>query len=140
MTLFRKSLLAASAVVMLSSAGLAQQQQGVPPGVATGAATGAVGGALVGGPVGAAVGGVAGAVAGGIAESTRPQFREYVVSRNHPSHRVQTEIRVGTELPSSVTYYEVPDRFGTTTYRYTIVNERPVLVDPSTRKIVQIIE
>lgn len=123
-----------------ASSGFAQQQQGVPPGVAAGAATGAVGGAVVGGPVGAVVGGVAGAVAGGIAESTRPQFREYVVTRRHPSHRVEAEIRVGSELPQTVTYYEVPDRFGETRYRYTVVNDRTVLVDPSTRRIIQIIE
>lgn len=121
-------------------AAFAQQQQGVPPGVAAGAATGAVGGAIVGGPVGAAVGGIAGAVAGGIAESTRPQFREYVVTRGHRSHTVEGEIVVGTELPPTVTYYEVPNRFGATEYRYTVVNGRTVLVEPRSRRVVQVIE
>jgi hypothetical protein len=47
---------------------------------------------------------------------------------------------VGAELPSAgVTYYDVPEEYGVRGYRYTIVNERPVLVDPGYR-IVEIIE
>jgi hypothetical protein len=118
----------------------AQTREGVPPGVGTGAATGAVGGAIVGGPVGAVVGGAAGAIVGGIAETTRPQFREYVVERRHRSIEYDGEVAVGRTLPDSVTYYEVPDRFGQTEYRYTVVNNRTVLVEPRTRRIVQVID
>jgi hypothetical protein len=111
----------------------------------SGAAGGAVGGAIiggvVGGPVGAAVGAAAGATAGGIAEDARPRFHSYVVERRHPSYRYQNEVRVGAELPDSgVTYYEVPREYGTTQYRYTIVNDRTVLVDPGTHRIVQVVE
>jgi len=110
-------------------------------GAATGAATGAVGGAIVGGPVGAAVGAGVGAVAGGIADETRPRFRTYVTGQKHPSYRYQNEVRVGADLPSSgVTYYEVPQEYGVRNYRYTVVNDRTVLVDPSTHRIVQIID
>ncbi|HWL04138.1 MAG TPA: DUF1236 domain-containing protein [Xanthobacteraceae bacterium] len=110
-------------------------------GVATGATTGAVGGALVGGPVGAVVGGVGGAIVGGIADSTQPQFRQYVVEQRRPSYRYDREVVVGAELPQSgVTYYEVPERFGRTEYRYTVVNDHTVLVDPQTHRIVQVIE
>jgi hypothetical protein len=109
--------------------------------VPAGATAGAVGGAIVGGPVGAVVGGVAGAFAGGIADASRPQFREYVVTQRRPSHRYQGDVRVGVELPSSgVTYYEAPAEYGVRDYRYTRVNDRIVLVDPSTRRIVQVIE
>ncbi|WP_439574048.1 DUF1236 domain-containing protein [Phreatobacter sp.] len=139
-SILKAGALAGALALTFPMASFAQQQQGVPPGVAAGAATGAVGGAIVGGPVGAAVGGIAGAVAGGIAEGTRPQFREYVVERRHNSHAVEGDIVVGTVLPRSVTYYEVPDRFGDTQYRYTIVNDRTVLVEPRTRRVVQIIE
>jgi len=110
-------------------------------GVAAGATTGAVTGAVVGGPVGAAVGAGVGAVAGGIADDTRPRFRSYVSERHVPSYRYEREVRVGADLPSSgVTYYEVPREYGVTKYRYTIVNDRTVLVDPSTHRIVQVIE
>jgi Protein of unknown function (DUF1236) len=110
-------------------------------GAATGAATGAVGGAVVGGPVGAAVGAGVGAIAGGIADESRPRFRTYVTGQKHPSYRYQNEVRVGADLPSSgVTYYEVPKEYGVTNYRYTVVNDRTVLVDPSTHRIVQVID
>jgi hypothetical protein len=110
-------------------------------GVAAGATTGAVTGAVVGGPVGAAVGAGVGAVAGGIADDSRPRFRSYVTERHVPSYRYEHEVRVGEDLPSSgVTYYEVPREYGVTNYRYTVVNDRTVLVDPSTHRIVQVIE
>jgi len=110
-------------------------------GPATGAATGAVGGAIVGGPGGAVVGATVGAVAGGIAEDARPRFRTYVTGQRHSSYRYQNEIRVGADLPSSgVTYYEVPREYGVTKYRYTVVNDRTVLVDPSTHRIVEVID
>jgi hypothetical protein len=110
-------------------------------GAAAGATTGAVTGAVVGGPVGAAVGAGVGAVAGGIADDTRPRFRSYVEERHVPSYRYQREVRVGEDLSSSgVTYYEVPREYGVTKYRYTVVNDRTVLVDPSTHRIVQVID
>ena len=110
-------------------------------GVAAGATTGAVTGAVVGGPVGAAVGAGVGAVAGGIADDSRPRFRSYVTERHVPSYRYEHEFRVGEDLPSSgVTYYEVPHEYGVTKYRYTVVNDRTVLVDPSTHRIVQVID
>ena len=50
-------------------------------------------------------------------------------------------IRVGAVLPESgVTYYEVPADYHVTGYRYTYVNDHAVLVDPRTRRIVQIID
>ncbi len=39
-----------------------------------------------------------------------------------------------------VTYYEVPPEYGRTEKRGTVVNDRTVLVDPRTHRIVQIIE
>jgi len=110
-------------------------------GAAAGATTGAVTGAVVGGPVGAAVGAGVGAIAGGIADDTRPRFRTYVEERHVPSYRFNGEVRVGADLPESgVTYYEVPREYGVTKYRYTVVNDRTVLVEPGTHRIVQVID
>ncbi|MGA0597088.1 DUF1236 domain-containing protein [Enterovirga sp. CN4-39] len=129
----RHTLLAA-ALVLAPIAAHAQS------GAAAGATTGAVTGAVVGGPVGAAVGAGVGAIAGGIADDRRPAFRQYVVREGRPSYSYREEVRVGATLPASgVTYYEVPDEFGTE-YRYTVVNNRAVLVDPGTRRVVQIID
>ena len=53
----------------------------------------------------------------------------------------QEEVRVGAVLPSSgVTYYEVPAEYGVRDYRYTVVNDRTVLVDPRTHRVIQIVE
>lgn len=131
----RINILAATAVLALMSAPALAQS-----GPAAGAATGAVGGAIVGGPVGAVVGAGAGAIVGGLAEQQQPQFRQYVVTQKRPSYRYQEEVRVGAVLPSNgVTYYEVPDQYGVRDYRYTVVNDQVVIVDPGTRRIVQVV-
>jgi len=110
-------------------------------GAATGAVTGAVGGAVVGGPVGLVVGGVGGAIIGGIADDRRPVFREYVVRENRTSYAYDRDVAIGAELPEAgVTYYEVPAEYGVRDYRYTVVNGQTVLVDPRTRRIVQVIQ
>jgi hypothetical protein len=110
-------------------------------GATSGAAAGAIGGAIVAGPVGAVVGGVGGFIVGGISDETRPRFRTYVVEQKRPSYAYSSQVVVGAELPASgVTYYEAPAEYGVKNYRYTVVNNRTVLVDPSTRRIVQIIE
>ncbi len=133
----KKILFASAALLALAPVGAFAQSSG---GAAAGAATGAVGGAIVGGPVGAAVGGVTGAIVGGLAAEQQPQFRQYVVQQGVPSYQYQEDVRVGAVLPSSgVTYYEVPAQYGVKNYRYTVVNDTPVLVDPGTRRIVQIV-
>ena len=136
-----KVLTGVALAALLSMSAAAQAQDGA----AAGATTGTVTGAIVGGPVGAAVGAGAGAIAGGIADDTRPRFRSYVSERRVPSYRYDREVTVGADLPSSgvtyyVTYYEVPKEYGVTKYRYTVVNDRTVLVDPSSHRIVQVIE
>src|SRR6478735_12075019 len=132
----KKILFAGAVLVALAPVGAFAQSGGV----AAGAATGAVGGAIVGGPIGAAVGGVTGAIVGGLAGDAQPRFQQYVVTQNVPSYRYQEEVRVGAVLPSSgVQYYEVPAEYGVTQYRYTVVNDTPVLVEPGSRRIVQIV-
>lgn len=108
----------------------------------TGAAGGAVAGAVVGGPVGAVVGGVAGAAVGAAMspeETTR--VRTYVVAQQRPSYTVRDEVVVGYRVPRRATLYVVPREAGVTTmYRYAVINNRTVLVDPNTREIVEILD
>ncbi|SCY80006.1 DUF1236 domain-containing protein [Microvirga guangxiensis] len=135
-----KKILFAGAVLMALTPAAAFAQDPAAGGAAAGAATGAVGGAIVGGPIGAAVGGVTGAIVGGLAGESQPRFRQYVVTQGVPSYRYTEEVRVGATLPASgVQYYEVPAEYGVTNYRYTVVNDTPVLVEPGTRRIVQVI-
>lgn len=76
-----------------------------------------------------------------IAAEQRPAFREYVVRERVPAFTVPDRVVVGATLPESgITYYDVPDRFGPTTYRYTVVNGETVLVEPRSRRIVEVLD
>src|SRR5262245_437984 len=78
---------------------------------------------------------------GGIIADQRPAFREYVVGQRVPAFTIQDRVVVGGVLPEAgVTYYDVPQRFGSTPYRYTVVNGATVLVEPRSRRIVQVID
>lgn len=126
--------------LLIPGAALAQNS-----GVAAGATTGAVGGAIVGGPVGAVVGGVAGAIVGGTLDTAdRPRVQEYVVQQRRPSVTYDQDVAVGTALPQTVETYEVPDTVVTTTkqrtgWHYAVVNNRTVIVDNRTRKIIEVL-
>jgi hypothetical protein len=77
----------------------------------------------------------------GIAVDQRPAFREYIVRERVPNYTIQDRVIVGGVLPETgVTYYDVPQSFGVTPYRYTVVNGQTVLVEPRTRRIVQVVE
>lgn len=77
----------------------------------------------------------------GIVPAQRRAFRTYVIEQELPDFEVADEIVVGRVLPEAgVTYYDVPQQFGATTYRYTMVNSRTVLVDPRTRRIMQVLD
>jgi hypothetical protein len=127
--------------IALISVGSASAQ-----GTVRGAQEGAREGERAAGPLGAIVGGAVGAATGTIGGilgvEDRPRFHEYVVRERRPSYRYQQEVRVGTILPESgVTYYDVPPEYHVGRgYRYTIVNDRPVLVDPASRRVVDVIE
>jgi hypothetical protein len=77
----------------------------------------------------------------GIAVDQRPAFREYIVRERVPNYTIPDRVIVGGVLPEvGVTYYDVPQSFGSTPYRYTVVNGQTVLVEPRTRRIVQVVE
>lgn len=115
-------------------------------GTIRGAQEGATAGEAAAGPLGAIVGGGLGAATGtvggilGIEE--RPRFREYVIREQYPSFRYEGDVRVGTVLPPrGVALYAVPREYHVGPgYRYAIVNDRPVIVEPRSRRIVEIIE
>jgi hypothetical protein len=77
----------------------------------------------------------------GIAAEQRSAFREYIVREQVPTYTVPDRIVVGATLPDAgVTIYDVPQTFGATPYRYTVVNGQTVLVEPRSRRIVQVLE
>jgi len=129
------------ATLALLALPVAAQAQGTVRGAQEGAAAGdrAAGplGALVGGTVGA----VTGTVGGILGVEDRPRFRTYVVEQRVPSYRYSDEFIVGAMLPENgITYYDIPGEYHVQGYRYAYVNDHPVLVDPRTHRIVQIID
>jgi hypothetical protein len=75
-----------------------------------------------------------------IEPQVRTEVREYIVKQKRPSVKIKEEIRVGAQLPEAVTFYEIQGVPAATRYRYAIVNDRPVLVDPAQRTIVYVYE
>jgi hypothetical protein len=70
----------------------------------------------------------------------RPRFREFAIREQKQGFRAQTDVKVGTLVPENVTLFDVPMEYGAAQYRYTVLNHRPVLVDPNTRAIVEVVE
>jgi len=122
---------------------LAAQAQGTLRGAEEGAAVGGNAAGPLGAIVGGAVGAATGTVGGILGVDDRPRFREYVVRERRPSYRYNEDLRVGVVLPESgVTYYDVPPEYRAPPgYRYTIVNDRPVLIEPrSSRRVIEIVD
>jgi hypothetical protein len=77
----------------------------------------------------------------GIATDQRPAFREYIVRERVPNYTISDRVTVGAILPETgVTFYDVPQSFAATPYRYTVVNGETVLVEPRSRRVVQVID
>ena len=77
----------------------------------------------------------------GIVADQRPAFREYIVRERVPNYTISERVVVGGVLPEAgVTIYDVPQTFGSTPYRYTVVNGQTVLVEPRSRRIVQVVD
>ncbi|HVV93844.1 MAG TPA: DUF1236 domain-containing protein [Hyphomicrobiales bacterium] len=61
--------------------------------------------------------------------------REYVVQHEVPSVAIDREVVVGQPLPETVELYPVP-RYER--YEYATVNNRTTIVDPYTRRVVDV--
>jgi hypothetical protein len=72
----------------------------------------------------------------------RPRFHEFIVKQHHPSFKFKEEVRIGAILPEvGVEFHVVPGEYHVRPeYRYAVINDRVVIVDPRTRRIEEIIE
>ena len=137
----KTKLLVSTMLLALLALPIAAQAQGTVRGMERGAAQGERDAGPVGAVVGGTVGAVAGTIGGILGVEDRPRFHEYVVRERLPSYRYSDEFIVGATLPENgVTYYDVPSDYHVQGYRYAYVNDHAVLVDPRTRRIVQIID
>ena len=101
-----------------------------------GARDGARAGGDVGGPVGAMVGGTVGAAVGAGLEIPNAVITS-VQGERQPSVVVRERVIVGEPLPAEVELRPVPHY---TQYDYAVVNDRRVIVEPRTRRVIKIIE
>ena len=77
----------------------------------------------------------------GIVADQRPAFREYIVRERVPNYTISERVIVGGVLPETgVTTYDVPQTYGATPYRYTVANGQTVLVEPRSRRIMQVVD
>ena len=123
----------ATGILLASTSAFAQSS------TLNGAAGGAVTGAIVGGPAGAAVGGVAGAAIGTAIDPPPQKVVTYVQQAPAPTKRVvvKEKVVVGQPLPETVVVTPIPDD---PKYAYAIVNDERVIVEPSSRKVIQVIQ
>ncbi len=136
----RMRLVFAMAFAAAVSSPLAANAQGTLRGAQDGAEAGGRAAGPVGAVVGGAVGAAAGTIGGILGVQDRPRFRQYVVEEHRPSYHYGGQVRVGTVLPGGVVYYAVPPEYHVTGYRYAIVNDQIVLIDPRAGRIVEVIE
>lgn len=96
-----------------------------------------------------AAGAVAGAIVGAaiatgviVPHEHREPLREYIVRENRPSYRYEEEVVVGRELPPrAYESYPVPERYGVPPgHHYTVINDRPVIYHPQTRRVIHVYE
>ena len=118
--------------VSLFASGAAFAQSTTERGAVNGARTGGE----VGGPIGEIVGGTVGAAVGAGLEIPNAVITS-VQGERYPSVTVRERVVVGQPLPPTVELRPVPNY---TEYRYAVVNDRRVIVEPRTRKIIKIID
>jgi hypothetical protein len=126
---FRLVLLTAAVAALPT---LANAQSTTAQGARDGAAAG---GQILGAP-GAIVGGTVGAAVGAAAEIPHA-FITSVERANAPSVVVRERVVVGERLPSTVQLRSVPEY---PNYRYAVVNDQRVIVEPRSRKIIHIVQ
>ncbi|ETX14616.1 hypothetical protein OCH239_21670 [Roseivivax halodurans JCM 10272] len=101
-------------------------------GAAWGAAAGSL---LVGGPAAVAAGAIVGAATGAAGADVEENTVTYVQQNPVEPVYLNGEVAVGAGVPQDVEVYSVPEA----DYQYLNVNQQTVIVDPETRRIVQVI-
>ena len=77
-----------------------------------------------------------------IAPEQRTVIRDYVVKEKVRPYKLQSRVTVGSTLPADVELAPVPETWGPTfrSYRYVYTGDDVVLVDPSDRRVVHVID
>jgi hypothetical protein len=84
----------------------------------------------------------AGTTSVSISPEQRALIREYVVKEKLRPHQLQSRVTVGATLPADVELSPIPETWGPSfrSYRYIYTGDDVVLVDPTSRRVVRVIE
>ncbi|WP_102224668.1 DUF1236 domain-containing protein [Acidimangrovimonas sediminis] len=102
------------------------------------ASIGAATGATIGGPAGAAAGAVVGAAVGAVNGSMKAPTKTvttYTINNPTPTVKVEGNIKQGVVIPKTVSLTPVPN----SDYAYFYSDNKPVIVNPSDRTVVQVV-
>src|SRR5215210_2685567 len=77
-----------------------------------------------------------------VAPEQRQIIKEYVVKEKVRPYKVQSRVTVGATLPADVELAPVPETWGPSfgAYRYVYTGDDVVLVEPSSRRVIQVID
>lgn len=77
-----------------------------------------------------------------LAPEQRTKIKEYVVEKRVKPATIRERVTVGATLPADVELVEVPSDWGPnlSRYRYVYSGDDVILVEPSTRRVVQVID
>jgi hypothetical protein len=77
-----------------------------------------------------------------VAPEQRTVIKDYVVKEKVKPYKLQSRVSVGATLPADVELAPVPETWGPTfrSYRYVYTGDDVVLVDPSDRRVVHVID
>jgi hypothetical protein len=77
-----------------------------------------------------------------IAPEQRTQIKQYIVKEKIKPVTVKEHITVGATLPASVELHAVPSTWGpsVTKYRYVYTDNHVYLVEPSSRKVITVVD
>ena len=88
------------------------------------------------------IGGQALAQAIVVAPEQRSVIKEYVVKEKVRPYKLQSRVTVGATLPADIELAPVPETWGPSfrSYRYVYTGDDVILVEPSSRRVVEIID
>ena len=77
-----------------------------------------------------------------IAPEQRKVIKEYVVKEKVRPFKLQSRVTIGATLPADVELAPAPETWGPAfrSYRYVYTGDDVVLVDPTSRRVIEVIE
>ena len=77
-----------------------------------------------------------------VSPEQRTTIKKYVTTEKVRPYKMQSRVTVGATLPADVELVAVPETWGPSfrSYRYVYTGDDVVLVDPSSRRVIEVID